>query len=1314
MYDPIGGFDRIKEQFGAYLDTAFRVEDPGFARARRDLLAEVGTLALDPIFEVVPRYEQWRHGLEELAIADSQNVLVGFEREAKEAFVDLALSGLFRSEPSSNPIRKAGVFRPYVHQIEMLRKGVADGMPGIVTSGTGSGKTESFLLPVFAQIAKEAVSWPAPRQPLDDDWLDPRRKFAYHRRNEHPDRPKALRAIVIYPLNALVEDQLVRLRRALDSTAARDVMLRRFAGNGIYFGRYTGPTPVAGFREHPRNDEAWRKKRTQKTARTREELRGYRDIQRRIVEDGGDEDLRFVFPATDGNEMLTRWDIQYAPPDILVTNQAMLNAMMVREVDAPVFDKTRAWIESDDEARFFLVMDELHLVRGSGGAELAGLLRAMVDRLGLNHPEHRHKLRVLASSASLPVTEALAPKSTRYLIDMFGAGGTFREHGSSPDLEDAWRNAVVGGAPVATELPPGEVDRAPLQAVAVAVDKALADPACRPELDGALMAAASSLPGVAAGDDPRATLEAAVAASAALLEGTMRVDEDPTRRTSRTIGEIGDRLFGASDRQAVRGLALIRSVPDMPDTLLADELRPRPKLMEKLPAFRAHLFMRSGRSLRLDLRSEEGKNVWGRPSIERGEDFEKAEGSDVARRLFEVLYCEACGDLYAGGRRGGSSDGRLVSLLPSPENLEKLPESPTALRFENASFEEFALFWPGTVAPVDSADQTFTWLPAFLDPYTGIVGEDGTADVVPGFYLHRLGDQKDRHGRTAASGGTAVPYACAKCGTDYSGRYRAPNSLKREGRLSPIRSFRTGFAKTSQLLATELVGALKAQGGDGKLVAFSDSREDAANLALDVEVQHQRDLRREILVSAALDAAAASAFRPEDEAKMDALKADATAKFMAGDLNGAAPLLAEFKELDERKKNSNSPPAVPLAKLFEFNRGSDETGKLRPVLSNILSIGSNPVEGADVRSNRVKGRPWYEFFVKGDDGWAWNLNGRDQQIALVGAARERVAREQIQEVGDLLFSKTYFALEETGHGWPSFFPVGPYGDEESPMDAWLRILSDAYRVLPNRFSDENNVKAWQDAKDVLGKAGSRLDLLLPKVFTPKPVRDAVDEMLGKLRGGKLPAVAHNLTIDVSALFFRPASPDGPALRCQKCARVHLHRGFGRCTRCGETLPTSTGLTAGDVVMGNFLGRKVQRARSSADKPFRLKCEELTGQTKSPAQRLQQFKGVFVREDDESRETFDSRARFEQSDLLSVTTTMEVGVDIGSLQAVYQGNMPPTVQLPAACRARRPSRSVLRQRAHSMPQQEPRCALLPQSHRDDGRVSTAALRHDGSD
>ncbi|NGE24071.1 helicase, partial [Klebsiella pneumoniae] len=85
---------------------------------------------------------------------------------------------------------------------------------------------------------------------------------------------------------------------------------------------------------------------------------------------------------------------------------------------------------------------------------------------------------------------------------------------------------------------------------------------------------------------------------------------------------------------------------------------------------------------------------------------------------------------------------------------------------------------------------------------------------------------------------------------------------------------------------------------------------------------------------------------------------------------------------------------------------------------------------------------------------------------------------------------------------------------------------------------------------------------------------------------------------------------------------------------------------------NFLGKRIVRGERDGVKRFRLNVEELTGQTDDFSDRLRKFKGIFVDEMSEL-EKLDA-----EIDMLAVTTTMEVGIDIGSLQSVYQANMPP--------------------------------------------------------
>lgn len=144
----------------------------------------------------------------------------------------------------------------------------------------------------------------------------------------------------------------------------------------------------------------------------------------RAASSSGADDSAFMFPSIDGCEQTNRWDMQADPPDILITNVSMLSAILNREVDEPIIEKTREWLASNDSAYFYLVLDELHLQRGSTGTEVAYLLRLLLHRLGLTEPAHRHKLRVLASSASLASEpEEEAQRSAGFLWDMFGQNG---------------------------------------------------------------------------------------------------------------------------------------------------------------------------------------------------------------------------------------------------------------------------------------------------------------------------------------------------------------------------------------------------------------------------------------------------------------------------------------------------------------------------------------------------------------------------------------------------------------------------------------------------------------------------------------------------------------------------------------------------------------------------------------------------------------------------------------------------------------------------------------------------------------------------
>jgi ATP-dependent helicase YprA (DUF1998 family) len=134
---------------------------------------------------------------------------------AREAFV--RLSGPTRGKPVIfNP--------PYTHQARAVREVLVNNKNLMVMTGTGSGKTESFLLPILGKLAVEAKE-----------------------RSGNFRDFSAVRAIVLYPMNALVNDQLGRLRLLFGHPSVVS-MFETWAGRPARFARYTSRTPYAGMR----------------------------------------------------------------------------------------------------------------------------------------------------------------------------------------------------------------------------------------------------------------------------------------------------------------------------------------------------------------------------------------------------------------------------------------------------------------------------------------------------------------------------------------------------------------------------------------------------------------------------------------------------------------------------------------------------------------------------------------------------------------------------------------------------------------------------------------------------------------------------------------------------------------------------------------------------------------------------------------------------------------------------------------------------------------------------------------------------------
>lgn len=1258
MLDPLGSFYTIKDNFIRYIQTAFGTRFPSIEQEREALLNRDKVFFREPWIEPLPDYVSSQKKISELAQED----LPGMTDGQALVFKNLVSQGLF--DPK---------IELYQHQKEMLTRALK-GENCIITSGTGSGKTESFLLPLFAQLSKELHSWQQPSQPDENQtkwWINSNAKNIVDtnfqlaktiQQRGHETRPAAVRALILYPMNALVEDQMTRLRKALDSDAARTWFNENAKGNRIYFGRYNGNSPVAGdLRKWDNSKKSWgvNKKKVAELCKQLLDIEKaatkVQEFINKYPEKVDDQvELTAFFQRLDGAEMRCRFDMQLSPPDIFITNFSMLSIMMMRSIDSGIFDKTRDWLackdlaEAEREAErpnriFHLIIDELHLYRGTSGTEVAYLIRLVLQRLGL-HPDHP-QLRILASSASLDQRD---PKSEQFLKDFFGV-----EKGPFSVIEGHEKNKT-GTSNIIDYLP-----AEPFVKITNAFVEAKGN-VSDPNFNQICREAAFSLAG-------RFGLTLKEESKVDLLSQSLTSDPLQLRqrlylacqvhgetKAVSILRKTGDEsvlpffsegLFGkglAYDvlRNATRGILIARA-------LCKDAA---------LPRFRFHWFFRNIEGLwaSLDPKETEGKYSSIDRPIGRLHGASKIK-SEAGSRVLELLYCDNCGTLFVGGNRLKKQNGTYELLTLSPD-IEGIPERTAAQLLERRSYQEYAIFWvKHNQEPYHgledwkqplinnfTGDFTAQWEDSFINIYSGDIEFEIDKDRTPEDWLKGMLFVV-RENKTNADAANpawlqsheikethkALPAVCPSCGVDHS--------HPQKKRKSSVRGFRTGFAKTNQMLAKELVYQLPDNPKQRKLVVFSDSREDAAQVANGIERLHYDDLTREILVS-------------QIQGRQNILKA-----LQENDLNTLDILIKVFpKDYEEINKhfkrakfsnpdNDDEIAAIireskhhleiieqfyfPISSLIRYDNPSVRL--VPPLIRRFLEIGVNP-GGNDLKIQQVNGKSWEKIFDFNDLTWQESDEGFYREI------RENLMNRL---TASTFFGRLFYSFEASGFGYltiPNALDISQNQGREflETINGVIRMLGDNYR---HSYSDFPSTP-WPS----YSYFKARIRRYVKAIDERPEFGEEIYQILRETR-----VLNENGYLDIERLVLKVAKAGDPVWECNNCTRPHLHRAGGRCTFCNEPLPPNPLQTTEQLWNKEY---HAYFAAIEKRQPIRLHCEELTGQTDDQFERQRHFRNVIL--DDEGEPLVRT------IDLLSVTTTLEVGVDIGSLQAVMLGNMPP--------------------------------------------------------
>ncbi len=1023
--DPLAATDAISRSYRRYLLSTLSPRRPELARDFEHSLVNDLTVTRGPLLQASAPFEP--------GLSTSDLVDKGVLSDEWKRF-----------SPASFPIERA----LHLHQQDAVER-AKKGRNLVVATGTGSGKTETFLIPIVDHLLREKEAGTL-------------------------DQP-GVRALLLYPMNALANDQVKRLRGFLADIPE------------ITFGRYVGET------KHKVNEA--------KDAFA----------------------ARFPGEQILPNELLSRDEMQATPPHILLTNYAMLEYLLLRPADSTLFDGPTG------EHWKFIVLDEAHVYDGAQGTEVALLLRRVRDRVLQSRRGH---LQCFATSATLGSGRDDYPDLIDFATDLFDE--PFEFDSNDPDRQDIVEAVRL---PLAREHASIELP----QGLFTPLRDRFRDGAATPDLARLVAEHAPEAPSAERGEKGAHYLHRLLVAESHVV----KLQEHLERRSLDARTVAGELFTGPSATDDLVSLI---------DLCVA--AREREGDAPLIPA-RYHFFVRS----------LEGAFVCQHPghrsdrprlSLTRQRTCRTCSLAGHESEMFELGVCRHCRAEYLTGTF--KPDGGRMVFEPAGEFgsdlVYLLLGDPIEDDEDDTSIKE------------DDSDVSATQ--SLLCPGCGTIGEGSSISecVCEGnkprpFPVTEVKVPKGQ-----------VLHRCAACASRTAGEI--------------VFRFVTGTDAPVSVIATELYQHvppssdeyLADQIGQGrKLLAFSDSRQDAAFFAPYLERTYNRAIQRR-LISQATEALAARGDTPRTEG-----------------------LVVRVRDLAEDAwvLNRDSDPAVNRAEVGYW------------IVEELLAL------------------------------------DRRQSLEGTGGAEISLTVPRKATPPKLLLDLGFTADEAMDLLQMLFETVRASAAVSMPDDVDFRDDRFAPRnvqIVIRRSGPERGVLAWLPSS-----GANRRSEILAKIFERRGISADPLQVLGEIWDGlnmdrsvwkgTFASISNSKQgevkqLDWSRFEFRPLTEDHRPYRCDTCARLWWRSVADICPtwRCSGTVSTIDDI---ESLRANHYASLYREL-----KPIGMAVQEHTAQwTAEQASKVQQ---EFI--------TGEINA-------LSCSTTFELGVDVGEVQAVLLRNVPPT-------------------------------------------------------